>query len=81
VTNGAHMLGDPKELRERAKSCWELASRTSNPALRQSLTEAAQMWVRLAAEQEFTNALLDIWGDPTKLSGDVYFEAPDFKAG
>jgi hypothetical protein len=79
--NGVHMLGDPKVLRERAKSCLELASRTSNPALKESLAEFAQLWARLAAEQEFTNALLDVWGDPTKLSGDVSFEAPDLKAG
>ena len=33
------MPGDPKECREHAKRCWELASETTNPALKESLVE------------------------------------------
>jgi hypothetical protein len=58
------MPGDPQECREHAKRCWQLASETNNLALRDSLTEIAQKWARLATELEATKTLLDEWGDP-----------------
>jgi hypothetical protein len=56
------MPGDRKEFREHAKRCWALASECEDPVFRRSLVQTAQRWVRLAAELETTNSLLDPWG-------------------
>jgi hypothetical protein len=37
---------------------------TTNPALKASLEEIAQQWLRLAADLEATKPLLEEWGDP-----------------
>jgi hypothetical protein len=58
------MPGDPKEYREYAKRCLKIAQETTNPALRASLEEIAQQWLRLAADLEATKPLLEEWGDP-----------------
>jgi hypothetical protein len=58
------MPGDPKEYREYAKRCLKIAQETTNPALRASLEEIAQHWLRLAADLEATKPLLEAWGDP-----------------
>ena len=58
------MPGDPKECRERAKRCHQMAAETTHPNLKQSLTEIADHWMRLATELDATKRLLDEWGDP-----------------
>ena len=58
------MPGDPKECREHAKRCVKIAQETTNPALRASLEEIAQQWLRLAADLEATKPLLEAWGEP-----------------
>ena len=58
------MPGDPNECREHAKRCWALASETKNPDLRDSLTDLAQRWARLATDLEVTLKLLEQWADP-----------------
>jgi hypothetical protein len=58
------MPGDPKDYREHAKRCLQIAQETTNPALRSSLQEIAQQWLRLAADLEATKPLLEEWGDP-----------------
>jgi hypothetical protein len=58
------MPGDPGECRERAKRCLQMASETAHPPLKQSLTEIANHWIRLATELEATKRLLDEWRDP-----------------
>ena len=58
------MPGDPKECREHAKRCHQMASETTYPPLTQSLTEIADIWMKLATELEATERLLDEWGDP-----------------
>ena len=55
------MPGDPNECREHAKRCWALASETKNPELRDSLTDLAQRWARLATDLEVTLKLLEQW--------------------
>jgi hypothetical protein len=50
--------GDPKECREHAKRCMELEG-TKNPAVKESLLNVARTWVRLAADLEATQRLLD----------------------
>jgi hypothetical protein len=56
------MPGDPKECREHAKRCLKIAQEATNPALRASLEEIAQQWLRLAADLEATKPLLEEWG-------------------
>jgi hypothetical protein len=58
------MPGDPKECREHAKRCLKIAQEATNPALKASLEEIAQQWLRLAADLEATKPLLEEWGDP-----------------
>jgi hypothetical protein len=58
------MPGDPNECRERAKRCLEIASQTTHLQLKDSLTDIAHQWIRLATELEATRRLLDEWGDP-----------------
>jgi hypothetical protein len=41
-----------------------MASETTHLPLKQSLTEIANHWMRLATELEATKRLLDEWGDP-----------------
>ena len=53
------MPGDPKECRDHAKRCWQLASETKNPELRESLTDLAQTWARLATDLDVTRALME----------------------
>jgi hypothetical protein len=57
------MPGDPKECREHAKRCWELASEATNPVLKESLIDLAQRWARLASDLEVTKRMLDAWGE------------------
>jgi hypothetical protein len=58
------MPGDPNECREHAKQCWQLASQTTNPELKASLSEIAQRWAALATELEAVSRLLTEWSDP-----------------
>ena len=58
------MPGDPNECREHAKRCLKIAQEATNPALKASLEEIAQKWLRLAADLEATKPLLEAWGDP-----------------
>ena len=58
------MPGDPEECRAHAKRCWALAAETKNPDLRDSLTDLAQRWARLAIDLEKTLQLLEEWSEP-----------------
>ena len=41
---------DPRECRERAKRCLQLAAETTDPNAQEILTTSAQRWQRLASE-------------------------------
>jgi len=56
------MPGDPKECRERALECVELARTANTPEHKQLLTNLAQSWIKLAVEIERENALLNEHG-------------------
>jgi hypothetical protein len=58
------MPGNPKECRERAKRCLQLAHETANPVLKDSLTDIGRQWTRLATDLEATRLLLDEFGLP-----------------
>jgi hypothetical protein len=51
--------GDPKQYREHAERCRSLAAETTDPVLRERLTDAAQRWEILAADLENVNSLLE----------------------
>jgi hypothetical protein len=57
----ALMPGDPKECREHAKHCAELAMCSSSAVARERLEELAKTWLRLAVDLETSLALLDEW--------------------
>jgi hypothetical protein len=65
------MPGNPKECREHAKRCLQLAHETTNPALKDSLTDIAGQWTRLATDLEVTKLLLDELGQPQPQTGCV----------
>jgi hypothetical protein len=49
------MATDPKECREQAKRCLKLAAETTDPVLKNSLTDTAHRWERLAADLQSDN--------------------------
>ena len=49
------MSADPKECREQAKRCLRLAAEANDHVLRDSLTDTAHRWERLAAELQSDN--------------------------
>ena len=44
------MPSDAERCREHAKECWAWAAGTKNPSLKESLTDLAKRWARLATE-------------------------------
>jgi hypothetical protein len=64
------MPGDPKECRQHARRCAELASIATTPESREQFLSLQQSWMRLAADLEnakaFIAALDEIDADPPK---------------
>jgi hypothetical protein len=58
------MPGDPKECRQHAKHCQELADAAPSQLTKARFEELAQTWLRLATDLEHAKALLEAWGDP-----------------
>ena len=62
------MPGDPKECREHARRCAELASVATTPETREQFISLQQSWMRLAADlenaQAFIATLDEIDADP-----------------
>ena len=56
------MPGNPKECREHAKHCLELARGAPSALGKARFEDLAQSWVRLANDLERAQALLDHWG-------------------
>jgi hypothetical protein len=52
------MPGNPRECRENAKRCLELAKAAGTRTSRENFEELAQTWMALATDYEATNALL-----------------------
>jgi hypothetical protein len=57
------MPGDPKECREHAAVCQQLANTASTEHVREVFQNLARTWLRLANELDTAKALLDTWGD------------------
>ena len=53
------MPSDAERCREHAKECWVWAAGTKNPSLKDSLTDLAKRWARLATELEATRILFE----------------------
>ena len=58
------MPGDPKECREHAKCCLELAQSAPSLIAKLRYEGLAHTWLRLASDLEQANALVEQWGDP-----------------
>jgi hypothetical protein len=66
------MPGDPKECREHAAHCRALSAQATNPSARQTFTNLAEHWERLAAELESAKSFLQAMAamdDPKKPRG------------
>jgi hypothetical protein len=57
------MPGDPNRCREHARRCAEIARHTASPEVRDHFTSLEQSWLRLAAEIESGQKLLDLIGE------------------
>ena len=57
---GPIMPGDPKECRDHALRCLELAKMASSPQVRANFLDLANTWSRLAADLEATLAMVKI---------------------
>lgn len=57
------MPGSPRECREHASECMELARKAKTPEHRQLLTNLAQGWINFATEIERTQAHLSQHGE------------------
>ena len=57
------MPGDPNRCREHARRCAEIARYTPSPEVRDHFTSLEQSWLRLAAEIESGQKLLDLIGE------------------
>ena len=65
------MPGDPKECRENAKRCLEIAQTARTEADRERLEGLAQRWLALATDFEAANVLLGKWSSgPMTFSDD-----------
>jgi hypothetical protein len=53
------MPGDPKECREHARRCAELANTATTPDAREHFLALQQSWLRLAADLESAKAFID----------------------
>ena len=62
------MPGDPRECREHALHCLELAKTASSPQVKAKFLDLANMWTKLAAELEATLAIMKITDSVDKLS-------------
>jgi hypothetical protein len=64
------MPGDPKECREHARRCAELAQLATTQEARQQFLSLQMSWIRLAADLDnakaFIDALAEIDEDPPK---------------
>ena len=58
------MPGDPKECRDNARDCLELAAKAQSRLAKERREELAQTWLRLATSLERDQVLLDQWGEP-----------------
>jgi hypothetical protein len=57
------MPGDPNRCREHARRCAEIARQTASPQVRDHFTSLERSWLRLAAEIESGQKLLDLIGE------------------
>jgi hypothetical protein len=53
------MPGDPKECREHARRCGELAKLATTPEARQQFLSLQMSWIRLAADLDNAKAFID----------------------
>jgi hypothetical protein len=76
------MPGDPKECRENAKCCLEMARTSRTKADRERFEGLAQRWLALASDFETANRLLQKWSTWPVPSGhcDPARSAPDATA-
>lgn len=58
------MPGNPKECREHAKCCLEMAVNATGALERARFERLAQTWMRLATDLEAVEGLVERWGEP-----------------
>ena len=56
-------MHDPRECRQRALTFAQRAQTSATPEARQTFANLANTWLKLAADIEASQALLETWGD------------------
>ena len=74
------MPGDPKQCRENAEHCRDMAEAAVSPMAKAQFEQLVQTWTRLANDLEHAKALVEHWGDPNIKSGCVQPKCADPKA-
>ena len=59
------MPGDPKECRQHALACVQLAQNSASPQAREEFASLAQTWIKLADDLERSQAFLDALNEET----------------
>jgi hypothetical protein len=62
------MPGDPRECREHALRCLELAKAASSPQVKARFLDLANTWTKLAADLEETQAIMGIMDSIDKIA-------------
>jgi len=60
------MPGNPKECRQHALNCVQLAKTAASPQAREEFANLGRTWIRLADDLERTLAFLDVLEDETE---------------
>jgi hypothetical protein len=65
------MPGDPRECRDQARLCMQLAQSSRSDTERETFERFAQLWASLATDYENANLLLAQWGAPSPAKAKV----------
>ena len=63
ASKAKEMPGDPNRCREHARRCAEIARHSASPEVRDHFISLEESWLRLAAELESGEKLLDLIGE------------------
>jgi hypothetical protein len=63
------MPGDPKECRQHAQNCRDIAAAAMSAMAKARFEELARTWTRLANDLEHAKALVEHWGVPSLSNG------------
>jgi hypothetical protein len=70
------MPGDPKACREHAKRCYQIAAEAHTLEGKKRFEDLAKLWLKLAADLESAQRLVEAWGAPLEPPAAIVAAAP-----